>query len=87
MNLNTVHHYMVDYEGANGVVRFANDVELFDLAAAKKLAKAESKKHGTAAVVAFEADPAPVLGSPTYHGVGHLMFHDGSLGDVAGVFA
>lgn len=76
-----VHHYMVDYEDGAGNVRFANDTELFDLRAASALAKAESRKHGRAAVVAY--DPDPKVG--TFVAVGHVMFSDGQQSDVDGV--
>lgn len=81
-----IDHYMVDYEAADGRVKFANDVELPDLAIAKALAKAESKKHGSAAVIAYEVDGF-VAGGPTYTAVGDIHFSNGIESDRNGCVA
>jgi predicted deacylase len=78
-----VHHYMVDFEGAEGVT-FANDAPLTTLDEAKALAKQTSLtvETGSAAAVAFTDK-----GDGTYEAVGHVMFHHGEVSDVDGVIA
>jgi len=78
----TVDHYMVDFEDESGAVRFANDAHLQDLKAAKELARATSKTHGSAAVVAFErSNPGQFVA------VGHVMFVGGDQSSTDGVTA
>lgn len=78
-----IDHYMVDYEAADGRVHFANDVELSDLTVAKALAKAESVKHGSAAVIAYEA----VGVGPAYNAIGDIHFSNGIQSDANGCLA
>lgn len=81
-----IDHYMVDYEAADGRVHFANDVELSDLAVATALAQAESLKHGSAAVIAYEVGGFAASG-PTYTAVGDIHFSDGIESDRNGCVA
>jgi len=89
--MSKVHHYMVDFEGKDGKVHFANDRELFDLKDAKALARRQSKLQPcSAAVVAFVVSRRS-LDNPTvavtYEAVGHVAYFDGRVSDTAGVFA
>jgi len=77
---------MVDYEDADGKVQFASATYLYGLAEAKALARTVSKKHGSAAVVAYEQDGF-VLGASTFLPVGHVMFSGGKQSDIDGVVA
>lgn len=76
----TVHHYMVDFEDEDGVVRFANNAFLHSLDEAMKLARRTSLETESAAVVAFED-----VGDGTFKGVGHVCYYRGQVSDVDGV--
>jgi hypothetical protein len=87
MKMCKIDHYMVDFENAaTGSVEFANDTHLHDLHKARLLARKVSRKHGSAAVIAYEATSV-VMGSPTYLPVGDIKFTNGYESDRNGCVA